>query len=59
LLTLADPRIIMVGLQVAQAIGFRRLLPLLAVGGAGLALAARPAPGRRVKASTLVTPDVL
>ena len=38
---LADPRLIMVGLQVAQAIGFKRLLPLLALGGAALVLAAR------------------
>jgi len=38
---LSDPRLIMVGVQVAQAIGFKRLLPLLAVGGAAFVLVAR------------------
>lgn len=46
-LALADPRIILLALQVVQAIGLRRLMPLLAVGGAGLALASRSGAGRR------------
>ena len=37
----ADPRLIQVGLQVVQAIGVRRLLPLLAISGAAFVLAAR------------------
>jgi preprotein translocase subunit SecG len=41
---LADPRLIMVGVQVAQAIGFKRLLPLVALGGAAFLFASR---GRR------------
>ena len=40
---LADPRVIMVGLQIVQAIGVKRLLPILAVAGAAFALASRPA----------------
>jgi hypothetical protein len=44
---LADPRLILVGLQVAQAIGFKRLLPILAVGGAAFLLARRPDAGSR------------
>ncbi len=44
---LADPRLILVGLQVAQAIGLKRLLPLLAVGGAAFLLARRPDAGSR------------
>ncbi len=45
---LADPRVIMVGLQIVQAIGVKRLLPILAVAGAAFALASRPASeGRR------------
>ena len=48
LLTLADPRVILVGLQIVQAIGFKRLLPIFAIGGAAFALASRPASeGRR------------
>jgi hypothetical protein len=42
---LADPRLILVGLQVAQAVGFKRLLPILAVGGAAFLLARRPDAG--------------
>jgi hypothetical protein len=38
---LTDPRLLMIGFQIAQAIGFKRLLPLLAVGGAAFALVAR------------------
>ena len=38
----ADPRLILAALQVAQAIGLRRVPPLVAVGGAAFALAARP-----------------
>jgi hypothetical protein len=37
--TLADPRVILVGLQIVQAIGFKRLLPIFAIGGAAFALA--------------------
>jgi hypothetical protein len=44
---LADPRLVLVGLQVAQAIGFKRLLPILAVGGAAFLLARRPDAGSR------------
>ena len=48
---LADPRLILVGLQVAQAIGLKRVLPILAVGGAAFVLARRPdALSRRVRA---------
>ena len=43
---LADPRIL-AGLQIVQAIGFKRLLPILAIGGAAFALASRPASERR------------
>ncbi len=45
---LADPRVILAGLQIVQAIGFKRLLPILAIAGAAFALASRPASeGRR------------
>jgi len=45
---LADLRVILGGLQIVQAIGFKRLLPILAIGGAAFALASRPASeGRR------------
>ncbi len=45
---LADPRVILAGLQIVQVIGFKRLLPILAIGGAAFALASRPASeGRR------------
>jgi len=37
---LADPRVILVALQMVQAIGFKRLLPILAIGGAAFALEA-------------------
>lgn len=45
---LADPRLVALGLQVAQTVGLRRLLPILALGGAAFVLAsgarrARPA----------------
>ena len=40
---LADPRVILAGLQIVYAIGFKRLLPILAIGGAAFALANRPA----------------
>jgi len=36
---LADPRVILAGLQIVQATGFKRLLPILAIGGAPFALA--------------------
>jgi len=44
---LADPRLILTGLQIAQAVGVRRLIPLIAVGAAAFALAARSANGRQ------------
>jgi hypothetical protein len=45
---LADPRVILVGVQIVQAIGFKRLLPIFAIAGAAFALASRPRPeGRR------------
>jgi hypothetical protein len=48
LLAFADPRVILAGLQIVQAIGFKRLLPILAIGGAAFALGSRPASeGRR------------
>ena len=40
---LADPKLVMLGLQIAQAVGVRRLLPILALGVAAFALSA----GRR------------
>jgi hypothetical protein len=40
---LADPRVILVGLQIVRAIGFKRLLPIFAIAGAAFALASRPA----------------
>jgi hypothetical protein len=56
---LADPRLILVGLQVAQAIGFKRLLPILAVGGAAFLLARRPdAAGRRARAREYQAPPL-
>jgi len=49
---LADPRLILLGLQVAQAIGVKRLLPLLAIGGAAFVVASsRPAARRRARES--------
>ena len=51
---LADPRVILAGLQIVQAIGFKRLLPILAIGGAAFALASRPASeGRRASTTSL------
>jgi hypothetical protein len=48
LAALSDPRAILIGLQVAQAVGFRRLLPLLAIAGTAFAVAnARPSLGNR------------
>ncbi len=44
-LSFADPRLMQVGLQVVQAIGVRRLLPILAVSGAAFVLAARAGRG--------------
>ncbi len=45
---LADPRVLLVGLQTVQAIGVKRLLPIFAIAGAAFALASRPASeGRR------------
>ncbi|MBV8614916.1 MAG: hypothetical protein JOY66_14295, partial [Acetobacteraceae bacterium] len=49
-LALADPRIVLLALQVVQAVGLRRLLPIVALGGAGLALASR-ATARRQRAA--------
>jgi len=44
---LADPRVILAGLQIVQAVGVRRLVPLIAVGAAAFALASRSVNGRR------------
>ena len=44
---LADPRLILVALQIIQAVGLRRMLPIVALGGAAFALAARRGSGRR------------
>jgi hypothetical protein len=42
---LADPMMVAAGLQIARAIGFKRLIPLLAIGGLALGLmASRPSP---------------
>jgi hypothetical protein len=46
---LADPKLILVGLQVAQAIGIKRLLPILAVGGAAFLFAASRPSTRRAR----------
>jgi hypothetical protein len=35
---LADPRLLVIGLQVVQAVGVKRLLPILALGAAAFAL---------------------
>ena len=42
-----DPRTILVTLQIIQAIGLKRLVPLLAVGGAALVVALAQDPARR------------
>lgn len=42
---LADPRLILTGLQIVQAVGVRRFIPLLAVGAAAFALASRSTRG--------------
>ena len=39
---LADPRLILAGLQIVQAIGFKRLLPIAAIAGAAIVLVSRP-----------------
>lgn len=41
---LADPMMVAAGLQVARAIGFKRLIPLLAIGGLALGLMASRQP---------------
>jgi ABC-type dipeptide/oligopeptide/nickel transport system permease component len=43
---LADPRLVLLAFRVVQAVGVRRLIPLLAVGGAAFALASWARPGR-------------
>ena len=44
----ADPRALLIGLQIAQVVGLKRLAPLLAVGAAAMAFSAsRAAAGRR------------
>jgi len=48
---LADPRLILAGLQIVQAIGFKRLLPIAAVAGAAFVLASRPRSERRRRAA--------
>ena len=44
---LADPRLILLGLQIVQAIGIKRILPLLAIGGAAFAIASSRSTARR------------
>ena len=44
---LADPRTILISLQIIQAIGLKRLAPLLAVGGAAFVIALAQDPARR------------
>lgn len=39
--TLTDPMVLAVGLQAIRTIGFRRLIPLLAIGGVAIGLLAR------------------
>jgi hypothetical protein len=59
---LADPRVILVGLQIAQAIGFKRLLPIFAIVGTAFALASRPPPegrGRGARARKYEPPSPL
>ncbi|HZZ62289.1 MAG TPA: hypothetical protein VFE63_14150 [Roseiarcus sp.] len=51
---LADPRLVLLAVQIVQAIGVKRLIPLLALGAAGFALASgakrgRSNPGARAK----------
>lgn len=51
---LADPRLVLLAVQIVQAIGVRRLFPLLALGAAGFALASgvkrgRSNPGARAR----------
>lgn len=58
---LADPNMILIGLQIAQAVGLKRLLPILAVGGAAFALASAAKPsanGRRTAARRNARADV-
>jgi hypothetical protein len=44
----ADPRLILAGLQIVQAIGVKRLLPIAAIAGAAIVFASRPrSEGRR------------
>ena len=51
LAALANPRVILLGLQIAQAIGFKRLAPILVAGAAAFALAsARPDGGAQREA---------
>lgn len=45
---LVDPRFVALGLQVAQTVGLRRILPILALGGAAFLLASG---ARRARAS--------
>jgi hypothetical protein len=48
LAALSDPRAILIGLQVVQAVGLKRLLPLLAIAGTAFAVAnARPDTSKR------------
>jgi hypothetical protein len=48
LAALSDPGVVLIGLQVAQAIGLKRLLPLLAIAGTAFAVVnAGPGPGPR------------
>jgi len=46
LATLADPRALLLGLQIAQAVGLKRVAPLLAIGAAAFAFGASRRSGR-------------
>ncbi len=49
---IADPMLLGVGMQAARAIGLKRLLPLLAIGGLALGLlASRNGPGSQTEAA--------
>ena len=49
-MALADPMVVAAGLQVIRAIGIKRLVPLLAVGGLALGLLAGRAPSNQAPA---------
>jgi heme/copper-type cytochrome/quinol oxidase subunit 2 len=52
----ADPRTVLVTLQIIQTVGLKRLLPVIALGGAAFAIAAAQDPARRRAASRSAKP---